>query len=930
MKPKPRSTAIGFARALALAAAASLLSTGASAQALSAPQALAACNAAEASSVLQAAAPLPGPKSAAQGIWLNAQWLRWPGLDAAASAASAKRYALLGEGLPRIELQVMPDAAVPSKFATRFPHVKGGVALKLPDERVRDVAALLRGPVRLVQEDASGQVLAATETQHPGALDALYGTALEIAQYGVSLQPQHTRFIVWAPTARTVWLCLYPKGRQAPASRALPMDRDDIAGSWNLRLPGSLRGQSYTYLVEVYAPGSGWVRNRVTDPYSISLNTDSQRSFIADLDDAALKPPGWDSHRAPQRVQAPTDMAIYELHVRDFSISDDSVPLKHRGKYTAFTQPGSRGMRHLAALSRAGITDVHLLPVFDIATVPEAGCTTPKVPPAAADSEAQQAAVMAQAGADCFNWGYDPWHFNAPEGSYASDAEDGAVRVREFRQMVMGLHRTGLRVGMDVVYNHTTASGQAAKSVLDRLVPGYYQRLNAAGQVEMSTCCDNTATEHAMMAKLMIDSAVLWARHYRIDGFRFDLMGHQPREAMERLQAAVNQATGRRIDLLGEGWNFGEVANGARFVQASQLSLNGSGIATFSDRMRDAVRGGGCCDGGTEQISRQGYISGFHSARNALAPPSTTQDFARLADLVRVGLAGSLRGFELDTAEGPRQRLEQIVYAGTQPAGYVTQPGEVVNYVENHDNPTLWDALAYKLPTDTPASERARVQTLGSAIVALSQGIAYFHAGQEMLRSKSMDRNSYDSGDWFNRMDFTFTTNHFGTGLPPKQENGSNWPLMKPLLSNANMNPAAQDIRFAREAFMDLMRIRSSSSLFRLRTAQDVRQRLRLLNTGPQQEPAVLVGHLKAAVPGLLNGKPLPGAGFGEIAYFINVAPEAKTLVLPALAGEGWHLHPVHRAPGAADRRASQEAKFDATATRFTVPARTAVVWVRR
>ena len=157
--------------------------------------------------------------------------------------------------------------------------------------------------------------------------------------------------------------------------------------------------------------------------------------------------------------------------------------------------------------------------------------------------------------------------------------------------MVQALHRAGLRVGMDVVYNHTTVSGQEPRSVLDRIVPGYYHRLDAAGAVERSTCCDNTATEHAMMARLMADSVALWAQHHRIDSFRFDLMGHQPRAAMEAVQSAANAAAGRHVPLLGEGWNFGEVADGKRFVQASQLSLNDSGIGTFSDRARDAVRG---------------------------------------------------------------------------------------------------------------------------------------------------------------------------------------------------------------------------------------------------------------------------------------------------------------------------------------------------
>jgi hypothetical protein len=215
------------------------------------------------------------------------------------------------------------------------------------------------------------------------------------------------------------------------------------------------------------------------------------------------------------------------------------------------------------------VTDVHLLPVYDLASVPEVGCAVPAVPRAAPDAEAQQAAVSAVRERDCFNWGYDPFHYTAPEGSYATAPDDAAARARELRAMVMALHAAGLRVGMDVVYNHTFASGQDPRSVLDRVVPGYYHRLEADGRIARSTCCENTATEHAMMAKLMIESAAAWARHYRLDSFRFDLMGHQPRAAMERLQAAWTRGRPPRAAAR-RGVDFGEVAGGARFVQASQ------------------------------------------------------------------------------------------------------------------------------------------------------------------------------------------------------------------------------------------------------------------------------------------------------------------------------------------------------------------------
>jgi pullulanase len=577
-------------------------------------------------------------------------------------------------------------------------------------------------------------------------------------------------------------------------------------------------------------------------------------------------------------------------------------------------------MRHLRALAAAGLTDIHLLPVFDFATVPEAGCATPSIS-GTPDGESQQAAIDRVRAGDCFNWGYDPLHFTAPEGSYASDAADGRVRVREFRAMVMALHAAGLRVGMDVVYNHTSASGQHEHAVLDRIVPGYYQRLNRRGEVETSTCCANTATENALMAKLMIDSAVVWAHDYRIDSFRFDLMGHQPRAAMEALQAAVDAAAGRRIDLLGEGWNFGEVADGSRFVQASQRSLPDSGIATFSDRARDALRGGGCCDSGEASVREQGYLNGQLYAPNASATLRFSRaDLLRSADLVRAGLAGTLAGYELATADGRRRRLDQLDYAG-QPAGYVAQPGEVVNYVENHDNQTLFDINVLKLPQDTPPAERARVQLLGAAFVAFSQGIAYYHAGIDLLRSKSLDRNSYDSGDWFNRLDWSYQDNFYATGLPPAWDNRASWPQMRPRLADARIKPAPEHIDWMRRGFLDLLRIRASSPLFRLRSADEVQRRLRFHNTGPQQVATVIVGEL--------DGSGLADAGFAGVLYALNVGLQAETLTLPEAARHGWRLHPVHQAADAADRRAADEARVDAASGTLTVPARTAVVFVR-
>jgi pullulanase-type alpha-1,6-glucosidase len=390
---------------------------------------------------------------------------------------------------------------------------------------------------------------------------------------------------------------------------------------------------------------------------------------------------------------------------------------------------------------------------------------------------------------------------------------------------------------------------------------------------------------------------------------------------MEELQRRVDAAAGRPMLLLGEGWNFGEVADGARFVQASQLSLNGSGIATFSDRARDAIRGGGAGDDGIHQVQAQGFVNGLHYDRNADAPADVTvTDLKRAADMVRVGLAGSLRDYTLQAYDGRELRLDQIPYGGGQPAGYVTSPAEVVNYVENHDNQTLYDLNAFKLPLGTSSGDRARVQVLAAAFNAFSQGIAYWHAGFEQLRSKSMDRNSFDSGDWFNRLDWTGQDNFFGTGLPPAQGNAASWPQMRPRLADPRLKPSAADIAWTRAAFLDLMRIRSSSTLFRLRNAADVHERLQFLNTGPEQVPEVIVAHLR--------GEGYPGAGFREVLYLVNVGLQPHTLAFATERGKRYVLHPVHREPRAADRRAAGDSLYDAEAGRFTVPARTAVVFV--
>ncbi len=901
---------------------------------------LAACGASEAAVLTPISATLLGQPSRTetQAIWLTEQRLRWPGQ--ALGAGERARLYHSPEGVLAIQegrvtgaqtswplqpAQVPLSAEVAEQAAYLGQALDlvwpvdvgaaslGGESGEGSEARRRVHQAVQIGQSLIAIEDEQGRLLRWTTLQAARALDRLYAAAAAEESLGVTVRPAGAQFRLWAPTAARVSLCLYPSGKSA-AQRRVPLAPDARTGVWSATVNGLRSGSYYRYLVEVFVPELGWVRNAVTDPYSVSLSADSARSYVANLSDAALKPAGWDRSRIPDRVRTPTDMVVYELHVRDFSRDDDSVPVALRGKYLAFGLRDSQGMRHLRQLSRAGLTDVHLLPIFDLATVPEQGCVVPRVPAGTPDGEEQQAAVMAVAGQDCFNWGYDPWHYSAPEGSFATRADDGAVRVRELRRMVMGLHDAGLRVGMDVVYNHTTASGQQARSVLDRIVPGYYQRLDVRGRVERSTCCDNTATEHRMMGKLLIDSVLLWAREYKIASFRFDLMAHQPREVMTELQARLKQQLGREVPLIGEGWNFGEVANGARFVQASQLSLNGTGIGTFSDRGRDAVRGGAAGDDAATSMRRPGFVIPAPAG-----DADRLEEQRRQADLLRLALAGTLRDVAFEQRDGQVLTGAQMAY-GDQPAGYASQPSEVVNYVENHDNQTLFDALVLKLPRSTSREDRARTQILALAINAFSQGVAYFHAGGELLRSKSMDRNSYDSGDWFNRLDWTGRDNGFGQGLPPKADNGGDYALLRPLLADAALKPTPAEVDWTQRTFQDLLRIRASTPLFRLTDAREVQDRLRFYNTGPSQSPGVVVGRL--------DGEGRADAVFDRVLYLINVNDTPARLTLAPEAGRRWALHPAQRGADAADQRVARQARVDGATGLFDVPARSAAVFV--
>jgi pullulanase len=715
-----------------------------------------------------------------------------------------------------------------------FPHLRAYRAFSVRELGDAALGHLLRGQLLVAGRDDAGRVTVLTGVQLPGVLDDLYADAAD-AELGVVLDEEKPTLAVWAPTARSVRLELFRTPADEP--RVLSMDRDPVTGVWSIAGRRKWLGRYYRYRVEVWHPAAQRiVTTSVTDPYSLGLATDSTHSLLVDLDAPELKPPGWDDLVKPAAV-APARMQISEVSVRDFSIADTTVPAEERGTYLAFTRPDSAGMSHLRSLADAGLTHVHLLPAFDFATVPDRradqavpACDLAALPP---DSPEQQRAVMAVADRDGFNWGYDPWHYTAPEGSFAVDPS-GASRILEFRRMVAGLNDAGLRVVMDVVYNHTMGEGLDRFSVLDRIVPGYYHRLLADGTVAESTCCPNTAPEHAMMGRLVIDSIVTWARAYKVDGFRFDLMGHHPRANilevrvnLDHLTAESDGVEGRDIYLYGEGWNFGEVAYDARFAQATQVNMAGTGIGTFNDRLRDAVRGGGSFG---DDPSERGFATGLGGHTPLW-----------IHDRIKVGLAGGLATYRFVTHTGHEQSGAQIDYNGS-PSGYAAAPGETVNYVDAHDNEILYDAMAFKLPLDTTPADRARMQVLALALVVLSQGVGFVAMGSERLRSKSLDRNSYNSGDWFNQIRWDPADgNGFGIGLPPAADNEDKWSWARPLLAEPSLVPGPDVVATAAERYRELLRIRRSSPVFGLPTADEVQRRLSFPLGGPAETPGVIV-----------------------------------------------------------------------------------------
>lgn len=773
------------------------------------------------------------------------------------------------EGVFDFPYITLTPTSLTAEQQAKYPHLKDAAAFALPAGK--DLKPLLKGELVAIGTDADGILQGATLVQSAGALDALYSEAATKLTYGAVVEGGNVTFRLWAPTARSVKLALFDEQHKPLGERTMTLD--EASGSWSVQGGSELVGKFYRYDIQVYHPVSRKLESyQVTDPYSLSLAMNSEFSQVVDLNDPALKPEGWDSLKAPHSQQNPADITIYEAHVRDLTGNDDSTPAEHRGKFLGLTDTDTAPVKHLQALAKSGVSHLHLLPVFDIATVNEDPAKVANISDdfgklCQVNPEVQNSkfagycssgqtieAVLGDLqggdskenpqvqelygylrGVDSFNWGYDPYHYTTPEGSYATNAE-GSQRILEFREMVKAIKQNiGMNVVMDVVYNHTNEAGLGPKSVLDKIVPWYYQRLNPeTGSVENSTCCSNTAPEHAMFAKLMDDSLVTWARDYKIDAFRFDLMGHHPKDQMVQALAAVKKVN-QEMYFYGEGWNFGEVQDDKRFVQATQKHLAGTGIGSFSDRLRDAVRGGSPFDGGDTIRKTQGFGNGALVDANEMDGVDRATALHQ-ADLVRLGMAGNLKDFILTDKDGMPKKGSDIDYNG-QPAGYAQDPTEIQNYVDKHDNQTLFDNLIYKAPQ---GADLVRMQGVSLATAMLGQGIPFTHAGVELLRSKSMERDSYDSGDWYNRVDYTLADNNFDKGLPRKDKDGDNYPLIEKVLGK-HVKPSGADMATMVGFYQELAELRQSSRLLRLGSGAEVIKRVDFRNTGPDQEPGLIV-----------------------------------------------------------------------------------------
>lgn len=507
---------------------------------------------------------------------------------------------------------------------------------------------------------------------------------------GVFYSKESTSFKMWSPTATSVTVNLYEDGLKGKPYKTLNMKPTE-KGSWTLKANGDLFGKYYTYQVQI----GDKKLDETPGIYATAVGVNGKRGQIIDL--TTTNPENWDNDKRPELKEL-TDAILYEIHVRDITIAENSGA-KNKGKFIGLTEVGTvsnkglkTGIDHIEEL---GVTHVHLLPSFDYHTIDETKLDEPQ-----------------------YNWGYDPQNYNVPEGSYSTDPYNGGTRIKEFKQMVQAFHKKGIRVVLDVVYNHTF-SGDESNFSLE--VPNYYYRQNKEGGYSNASACGNeTASERAMTRKYIVESVLYWAKEYHLDGFRFDLMGIHDIETMNILAKRLKEEVDPSILIYGEGWNASEspLPQAEQAIKANTPKLKG--VAAFSDDIRDALKGSVFYD---DEI---GFVQGNKD----------------LTEAIKFGIVAS--------TQHPQVDYSKVNYSK---AAWAPSPAQTISYVSCHDNHTLFDKLKVSQPKASEADIK-KMHKLTSAVILTSQGIPFIHSGAELLRTKGGEHNSYNKPDAINKINW--------------------------------------------------------------------------------------------------------------------------------------------------------------------------------
>ena len=628
----------------------------------------------------------------------------------------------------------------------------------------------------------------------------------------VEYTPKETTFTLFAPsTYASVGVEVYSHGKKTeleiPRYKALKRVGENL---WQCKIKGDLKGKYYAFYVSdklktglytYLTLGMAKYTNHfgpTPGVFAKAVGVNGMRGAIVDMKDS--NPMGWEKDQRPM-VKTPADLIIYEMHHRDFSI-DESSGIEHKGKFLALTEP--KAIRHLKEL---GVNAVHILPSFDFGSVDETKLDKPQ-----------------------YNWGYDPVNYNVPEGSYSTDPKDPLCRIREFKQMVMALHQAGIRVILDVVYNHTF---NIEGSNFQRTFPDYYFRKTEKGahprRSEFRTidrkiknqddgvysngsgCGNETASEQPMMRRFMIESVKYWINEYHIDGFRFDLMGCHDIETMNAIRKAVDEID-PTIFIYGEGWSAGQCA-----LPTEQLATKANiphlpRIAAFSDELRDALRGPFSDD------TKGAFLAGIPGEEES----------------IKFGIAGCI--------EHPQVDMSKVNYSKQ---AWATEPTQMISYVSCHDDMCLVDRLKTSIP-GISIDELIRLDLLAQTAVFTSQGVPFMLCGEEMLRDKKGVHNSFESPDSVNHLDWD------------------------------NLKRYPQVFKY----YKDLIKLRKDHPAFRLGSADLVRKHLEFLDVANNSSPVGEAGKGSALVAFHLKDH-AGGDVWKDIFVILNASRDSQTVSLP-------------------------------------------------